>query len=1596
MGSSVGMAGFCAIQDTVDLRVGLIAEAEAQITPHSVARNSKFRASFRSVGGGEAGRVKRSALLAMAVVLLASPAVRAKEHVRLMPQLGVGDINSVAYSPDGRFVLTGGDDGSPRLWDVATGQQIRSFVGHKGGVTSVAFSSDGRFVLTGGRDGTARLWDVANGRQLQIFQGHTDQVFSVAFSPDGRVVLTGSIDGTARLWNAATGQQVRTLRELTDGEATGRVSSVAFSDDGRSVVTGGDKAARLWNPATGQLVRSFEFVDKDDDGEVDSVAISHDGRFILAGGETFKTEPVSRAVTQAGTVTLWDLSTGQRVRTFVGHEKEVGSVAFSKDGQYVLTGSEDWTARLWDVSTGKQLRSFECDEWVSSVAFSPDGRLVLLGVEQSQRALLFASSNGNIVREFIGHTSSVFSVAYSHDGRFIVIGNGDQTARILDTGTGQQVGVLQGHKSEVSDAVFSPDSRLVLTGGYDKTIRIWDRVSGQQVRSTTLPAHSSHIISAALSPDSRYAIVASQADQIVRLFDATTGKQVRVFEGHEDGITSVTSSRDGRFVLSGSWDKTARIWDTNTGQQIRVLTGHAGGVTSVAFSPDGRFIVTGSEDKTARCWDASSGRQIHILQGHTGPVNTVVFSPDGSLILTGSLDRTVRLWDTASGSQLRSFEGHTGSVTSVAFSPDGQVVLSGSRDKTARLWDANTGQLIQSLPGATGSVNSVTYSPDGRSVFTADKAITQWNPVTGQRIGSQRGSSPSQSIVFSPDGRRLLMVDGYFIRVEDWAIGATIDTQFPTQHFTIPVPSTLGIVSSVAFSPDGQTVLAGSWDQFARLWDASTGTLKHIFQGHAATVTSVAFSPDGRYVLTGSLDNTARLWDAATGQQIRTFAGHTDSVFSVAFSPDGRYVLTGSDDKTARLWDAATGEQLRSFAGHTARVWSVAFSRDGRYVLTGSDDGTTRIWNTATGEQVRSMEAPAESISSVTFSPDDHFVLTGSWNTTIRLWDAATGKLLATLLNTDKGGWAVTDPQGRYDTNDPENSIGLVWATDSNRVIELKQLKDNYYTPNLLASIMKGERLPEVKGLDIVPAPPEVAIDSPYKPESKRLTLSIAGQGGGVGRLVVSVNDRTVAVVEHPVAEDAAKKAGTTEVSVDLSGATLKPGENKITAYAFDEGNQIRSHEATATFTVAAHAEAASGKGFKQPGSDAMSADYKPQFYAIVVGTASFAGNHKMDLAYPAHDAESMMTGLEIGANKLFGKENVHLRLLTTDAKDEAGQPTKKNIAAAFADMKKQAKPTDVLLVYLSGHGVNLRTEKDSYYYLTTDARSLDLADNPELRDLSTVSGAELKQWMGAKDMPLKEVLILDTCAAGAANEELAKLVEKREVPPDQRRAIEFLKDTTGTIILMGSAADRVSYEASKYGQGLLTYALLSGMHGRSVAPDSTLEVSHWFQNASEDVPMLAASIGGIQKPVIAMPRGTGFPVARLEPADQARIPLAAIKPELLHLTCHDDRDHDPLGLAVLVREKLRDISQPVARGTQTDPPIIYHDDMTDGPADALTPKIIYKVSGDTVELTLRIDQGDNTLKETPLSMSSADRKAIADKVAAKLVEMAGPVTKSN
>jgi hypothetical protein len=269
-------------------------------------------------------------------------------------------INSVAFAPDGRTALSGSDNKKLKLWDLSSGQEIRTFTGHSGNVTSVAFAPDGRTALSGSLDTTVKLWEVATGREILTFVGHAGSVYTVAFAPDGRTALSGSNHSEIKLWDVSTGQVIRSFNAFG-------VFALAFGPDGRNALYAGspDSWAAVLDVADGDVIRR---VGKGaHSGSVNTVAFAPDGRTALTGSDD-------------RTLKLWDLSSGREIRTFSGHSNSVRSVAFAPDGRTALSGSFDKTLKLWDVATGREIRTFTGhSDWVTSVAFAPDGRTALSG-----------------------------------------------------------------------------------------------------------------------------------------------------------------------------------------------------------------------------------------------------------------------------------------------------------------------------------------------------------------------------------------------------------------------------------------------------------------------------------------------------------------------------------------------------------------------------------------------------------------------------------------------------------------------------------------------------------------------------------------------------------------------------------------------------------------------------------------------------------------------------------------------------------------------------------------------------------------------------------------------------------------------------------------------------------------------------------------------------------------------------------------------------------------------------------------------------------------------------------------------------------------
>jgi WD40 repeat protein len=607
----------------------------------------------------------------IAVLLLFSTAAHSQKPELVVETGHTEWVDSVAFSPDGRTLVSGSWDNTIKVWDVNSGTELRTLAGGTEKVNSVAFNHDGRTVASGSFDNTIKLWDVVSGRELRTLSGHANPVRSVAFSPDGRTLASGGERHNAiEIFDVASGRELRTL--------AGHVEAVAFSPDGRTLASGGDidGSIKIFDLASGQVLRILA----GHTSWVEAVAFSLDGR-TLASGSNDKT------------IKLWDVASGRELRTFAGHRNSVKSVAFSPDGRTLASGSD--SIKLWDAASGRELHSLAVQIGpVWSVAFSPDGRTLASG---SDSIKLWDAASGRELRTLAGHTDRVRSVALSPDGRTLASGgNRGSGIKIFDLAGGRELYSLAGHTSWVDSVAFSPDGRILASASDDHTIKLWDVASERELRS--LAGHTDEVNSIAFSRNG-HTLASGSGDNTIKLWDVASGRELRTLVGHTEKVNFVAFSPDGRTLASASDDGTIKLWDVVSGR-VRTLSDLTDWtkwmVYSVAFSPDGRTLASASFPPTIKLWDVASSR-VRTLTDDADPKTPVTFSSDGRTLASGGWDNTIKLWDAASGRDLRTVAGHTNSVTSVVFTPSGRFIFSGSLDGSVRVWNATSGELLATL-----------------------------------------------------------------------------------------------------------------------------------------------------------------------------------------------------------------------------------------------------------------------------------------------------------------------------------------------------------------------------------------------------------------------------------------------------------------------------------------------------------------------------------------------------------------------------------------------------------------------------------------------------------------------------------------------------------------------------------------------------------------------------------------------------------------------------------------------------------------------------------------------------------------------------------
>jgi RNA polymerase sigma factor (sigma-70 family) len=686
-----------------------------------------------------------------------------------------------SFLPDGKTLVTAGHDGTIRLWDVATGKELRRLVstgesapgasaapvvvggGGAGGAflgvlgnnnLHVALAADGKTLASTGRDGrTIHLWDPATGKELRRFKRPEPAVAGLALSADAKLLAAKGADGTIHVLEAATGKEIRRLgKRQGDGVmflVSGGESQMFFSPDARSLAA---------------LVVDFQ---------------NQQAKNVLK---------------------LWDVTTGEeRLRIDQPEQHWLHSIAFSPDGKILAWHANDGLIRLVNPTTGKIRRTIEAGA-VSRFTFSPDGKMLLtegnthrLDGDRLSRlhqiVQLWDVASGREVRRFAGKAQTPgqmirpfdpgsAGLALSPDGTILALGGEQHRVRLLDTKTGKELHPLVGHDTGLSSVQFSPDGQTLITRGDDGTLRAWETLGGKQRRQIPVPDGAMSVV---LSRDGR-TFAAGEPTNTIRVRDAHSGKELLKIEDQKNGFSAFALAPDGRMLaVRGMNDPTIRLIDVASGKELRRLGASAkkddapggaiqftfSGASWLVFSPDGRTLASLQKSNVLALWDVASGQELTPIRlPDTSFIRAAAFSPDGRALAVDTLDGSVTVREVATGRVRRTlvappenvagkggagvalaavgavmaqpvnaagpivaFSIFTSAPNHIAFSTDGRTVACARANRTVALWDVASGRELGAFSGHQGELSALAFARDGKALASgsADTTALVWD-----------------------------------------------------------------------------------------------------------------------------------------------------------------------------------------------------------------------------------------------------------------------------------------------------------------------------------------------------------------------------------------------------------------------------------------------------------------------------------------------------------------------------------------------------------------------------------------------------------------------------------------------------------------------------------------------------------------------------------------------------------------------------------------------------------------------------------------------------------------------------------------------------
>ena len=578
-------------------------------------------------------------------------------------------------------------------------------------------------------------------------------------------------------------------------------------------------------------------------GPVTAIAWSPDGKWLAAAGASDNSVPI------------WDAVTGKEICRFDKHTRPARSVVFAPDGKAVLSSDQQGGLYLWNVASGVPLRQFAAGP-NSPLAWGPSqGNFAAL--DTRNRACLFERATGRPLRVFEDRMTlaAVTQLASSAAGELLVTVDGPNKVRLFDVFNGTLLHTLTPSEKVLCVAV-APDGTLLATGATDGTATLWDAVKGKYLQR--LRGHRGAVNGLSWSPDGK-TLASASSDRTVRLWDVSNGRERLVCMGHVRAVLTVAFAPDGRRLASGGDEQEGivRVWDTETGKELFEPAGHTGWVGMLCPLADGKTLITAGSEGTIRYWDLAAGKYLHGFRGEQARGEVVAIAPGDKLAATGDRERMIRLFELPSGKLVRQITAHEGTVHALAFAPDGRTLASAGKDQMVYLWEVATGQQLRRLETHAEIAWGLVFTRDGKHLLTAGgNVIRIWDVKTGDELRSlPRHPAYVQQIALSPDEKLLAAVSSDSTgRVVELATGKEVRKLDGTD-----------IGSCIAFSADGRS-LATAARRFVRIWETVTCKERLVLDAGGG-VTSLAFMPDGKTLLSGSSDGTVLVWDLALGSR---------------------------------------------------------------------------------------------------------------------------------------------------------------------------------------------------------------------------------------------------------------------------------------------------------------------------------------------------------------------------------------------------------------------------------------------------------------------------------------------------------------------------------------------------------------------------------------------------------------------------------------------------------------------------------------------------------------------------------------------------------